>query len=247
MLRRRSPLIVVDIVLTKRMSFGGSHREWSVPNAAPTPSAKVRAVHDCGGPLVPRADDREQVVLNRLQVYREQTEPLVQYYGTRPTTAASTVRASDDVTADIIRRWRSTDDSCRAHRDAEGARRRRPRRHGPAAAARREERGYASRNLFDVWVPEVSPTRELVAYAQATPWTDARWAAYRKRYLREMRRPAAQRVIALLARARQAGRTSRLAATARIRAVPPVAARRVASPTGSEGRYPAFRIPAAIR
>ena len=58
---------------------------------------------------------------------------------------------------------------------------------------------YARRNIFDVWVPEVSPTRELVAYAQAEPWTDARWAAFTKRYLREMRRPEAERAIALLA------------------------------------------------
>ena len=58
---------------------------------------------------------------------------------------------------------------------------------------------YARRNIFDVWVPEVSPTRELVAYAQAEPWTDARWAASTKRYLREMRRPEAERAIALLA------------------------------------------------
>jgi len=58
---------------------------------------------------------------------------------------------------------------------------------------------YARRDFFDVWLPEVAPTRGLVAYAQAKPWTDARWAAFRKKYLREMRRPEAQRVIALLA------------------------------------------------
>lgn len=58
---------------------------------------------------------------------------------------------------------------------------------------------YAKRNFFDVWLPEVSPTKELVAYAQAQPWTDARWAAFRKKYLREMQRPEAQRAIALLA------------------------------------------------
>src|SRR5512138_3142693 len=57
---------------------------------------------------------------------------------------------------------------------------------------------YASGNFFDVWLPEVAPSRELVAYAQAQPWTDARWAAYAKRYLLEMARPDAQRVIALL-------------------------------------------------
>jgi adenylate kinase len=41
--------------------------------------------HDCGGALVPRADDAEQVVRNRLDVYRRQTLPLVEYYGARPT------------------------------------------------------------------------------------------------------------------------------------------------------------------
>ena len=58
---------------------------------------------------------------------------------------------------------------------------------------------YSKRDLFDVWVPEVSPTSTLVAYAQAKPWTDARWAAFRKRYLREMQRPEARHTIALLA------------------------------------------------
>jgi uncharacterized protein YeaO (DUF488 family) len=57
---------------------------------------------------------------------------------------------------------------------------------------------YAKQNFFDVWLPEVAPSRELVAYAQAQPWTDARWTRYTKRYLREMARPEAQRVIAVL-------------------------------------------------
>ena len=58
---------------------------------------------------------------------------------------------------------------------------------------------YAKRNYFDVWLPELSPSHPLVSYAQAKPWTDARWAAYARRYLREMRRPEAQRLIALFA------------------------------------------------
>lgn len=58
---------------------------------------------------------------------------------------------------------------------------------------------YARRNFFDLWLPEVSPSRALVSYARAKPWSDARWAAYKRRYLAEMRRPAAARVIALLA------------------------------------------------
>jgi uncharacterized protein YeaO (DUF488 family) len=62
-----------------------------------------------------------------------------------------------------------------------------------------KKQDYARRNFFDVWLPEVSPTSGLVAYAQAKPWTDARWASFRRRYLKEMRRPEARRIIELLA------------------------------------------------
>ncbi len=34
----------------------------------------------CGGELYQREDDREETVINRLQVYRSQTAPLVEYY-----------------------------------------------------------------------------------------------------------------------------------------------------------------------
>jgi uncharacterized protein YeaO (DUF488 family) len=62
-----------------------------------------------------------------------------------------------------------------------------------------KKRDYAKLDYFDVWLPEVSPSHALVSYAQAKPWTDARWATYARRYLSEMRRPAARRLIALLA------------------------------------------------
>jgi uncharacterized protein YeaO (DUF488 family) len=58
---------------------------------------------------------------------------------------------------------------------------------------------FARRDYFDVWLPELAPTAPLVSWALSEPWTPARWAAYRRRYLGEMRQPAAQRLIALLA------------------------------------------------
>jgi len=61
-----------------------------------------------------------------------------------------------------------------------------------------KQRDYAGLNYFDVWLPELAPTRALVEYAQAKPWTDERWAVFTRRYLREMRRPEARRLIALL-------------------------------------------------
>lgn len=58
---------------------------------------------------------------------------------------------------------------------------------------------YAARNYYDVWLPELSPTSPLVSWALSKPFTPARWTLYKRRYLREMHEPAAQRQIALLA------------------------------------------------
>ena len=43
-----------------------------------------------------RADDNEAVVLERLKVYRRDTQPLVEYYRTRPTFRRSTARSAPD-------------------------------------------------------------------------------------------------------------------------------------------------------
>lgn len=58
---------------------------------------------------------------------------------------------------------------------------------------------YAKQNFFDLWLPELSPSAPLVAWARSKPWTPQRWASFVRRYHSEMRRPAAQRLIALLA------------------------------------------------
>ncbi len=47
------------------------------------PPAAEDVCDDCGGELTQRDDDTEDVVLNRLEVYRAQTEPLEQFYWTR--------------------------------------------------------------------------------------------------------------------------------------------------------------------
>ncbi len=59
---------------------------------------------DCGGPLVARADDAEEVVRNRLTVYRRQTEPLVKYYtGRNAFHRVNGAQLPDDVTRDILK------------------------------------------------------------------------------------------------------------------------------------------------
>lgn len=58
---------------------------------------------------------------------------------------------------------------------------------------------YARRDYFDVWLPELAPSAPLVSFALSQPFTPKRWATYERRYLSEMHRPAARRLIALLA------------------------------------------------
>jgi uncharacterized protein YeaO (DUF488 family) len=68
----------------------------------------------------------------------------------------------------------------------------------PPRGVRREH--YAKGNFFDVWLPELAPSAPLVSFAFAQPFTPARWAAFERRYRAEMKKPPAQRLIALLAR-----------------------------------------------
>ncbi len=86
--RGRSPLIIVDIVvpeedLVKRLA-GRRVCSKCGTNAEPADGVGT-ACQRCGGTLVYRADDSEQVVLERLKVYRHASKPLVEYYRERPT------------------------------------------------------------------------------------------------------------------------------------------------------------------
>jgi uncharacterized protein YeaO (DUF488 family) len=57
---------------------------------------------------------------------------------------------------------------------------------------------HASRDFYDVWLPELAPSDALVAFAQKSP--DARsWQTFVHRYRSEMKRPAAARLLGLLA------------------------------------------------
>jgi len=57
---------------------------------------------------------------------------------------------------------------------------------------------FASRDFYDVWVPDLAPTEALVAEARSA--ADARaWRAFERKYRAEMKRPEAARLLALLA------------------------------------------------
>ncbi len=57
---------------------------------------------------------------------------------------------------------------------------------------------FASRDFYDVWLPEVAPSEELVKQARATE-TEAEWKAFVRRYRAEMKRPEARHLLDLLA------------------------------------------------
>jgi adenylate kinase len=106
LLANRAPLVIIEIVLTEAEVVRrlASRMVCAECGTNTQDTGESAACHECGGPLVPRADDRKQVVLNRLEVYRNQTEPLVKYYGERPAFCRiDGAQLPDDVTADIIK------------------------------------------------------------------------------------------------------------------------------------------------
>ena len=67
----------------------------------------------------------------------------------------------------------------------------------PPRGVRKED--FASRNYFDVWLPELAPSSEVVTWALSEPWTQSRWTRYVKRYRSQMAKQPADRLITLLA------------------------------------------------
>ena len=58
---------------------------------------------------------------------------------------------------------------------------------------------FARRHYYDVWLPELAPSASVVSWALSKPWTPQRWRTYVRRYLTEMKQPAARHLIATLA------------------------------------------------
>ncbi len=120
----RDPLIVVDIAasdeelvrrLTSRRvcSACGSNAE------VPSPGEPIAtACAKCGGTLVQRADDREDVIRERLRVYARDTRPLLDYYRPRPTfRSVDGAQAPERVAVDVAA---AIEDASRATRVVRG-------------------------------------------------------------------------------------------------------------------------------
>lgn len=86
MLDGRGPLVVLDIVvpedvLVRRLAT----RRICSRCGANAAVEWIGACAKCGGALMARVDDGVKIVRERLKVYQRQTQPLVDYYSTRPT------------------------------------------------------------------------------------------------------------------------------------------------------------------
>lgn len=67
----------------------------------------------------------------------------------------------------------------------------------PPRGVRKQD--FASRDYFDVWLPELAPSAPVVSWALSQPFTPSRWQRYARLYRSEMRKPPASHLIATLA------------------------------------------------
>ena len=93
---------VADSVIVKRMSGRRAHlasgRTYHLEYNPPKVAGKDDAT---GEDLVQRDDDKEEVVLDRLKVYHDLTEPLVNYYKEQASKVATLTYVTVDGTAHI--------------------------------------------------------------------------------------------------------------------------------------------------
>ncbi len=101
----RGPLVVLDVVvpedvLVKRLAT----RRICERCGANAPLHAGESCAKCGGALVARTDDGDEIVRERLKVYQRQTKPLVDYYAARGTLRPiNGNQAADVVTAEVDR------------------------------------------------------------------------------------------------------------------------------------------------
>jgi len=66
----------------------------------------------------------------------------------------------------------------------------------PPRGVKKEE--YASKDIYDVWYPNLSPSETLLKEGQAAA-DDKSWAVFKRKFSAEMKKPEASRTLDLLA------------------------------------------------
>lgn len=85
MLNGRGPLVIVEIVVPEETLVRRLSTRRICVNCGWNASPGATSCARCGGGLVPRRDDDDEIVRARLEVHQRQTGPLVEYYRPRPT------------------------------------------------------------------------------------------------------------------------------------------------------------------
>lgn len=76
--------VIADDVVTKRLSTRRVCKGCGANyNIVTLPPKKEGVCDKCGGALFQRDDDKSESILHRMEVYREQTEPLIGFYRER--------------------------------------------------------------------------------------------------------------------------------------------------------------------
>lgn len=66
----------------------------------------------------------------------------------------------------------------------------------PPRGVKKED--FARLDYYDLWLPDLAPSAELLAFATAEPFDDKRWDRFVREYRREMKEPARERLLQLL-------------------------------------------------
>lgn len=100
--------VAEDVVIARlgsRRTCTGCGKIYNVISAPP---AKEDVCDACGKPLMTRPDDTEAVIQKRVQVYKDQTEPLLAYYRASGSfLQADGGKAPDVVTKDVMAQLRA--------------------------------------------------------------------------------------------------------------------------------------------
>lgn len=58
---------------------------------------------------------------------------------------------------------------------------------------------FAARDFYDVWLPDLAPSEALLKTASTAVESERSWQAFVRKFLAELKRPEAQRLLDLLA------------------------------------------------
>lgn len=102
LLDAKSPLVIVDIEVPEETLVRRLSTRRICRTCGRTAVPGLLTCDRCGGELVQRRDDGDEVVLERLRVHARNTQPLVEYYERRPTfRSIDGDQAPDAVAADL--------------------------------------------------------------------------------------------------------------------------------------------------